>query len=240
MKASRQERTEPSKALYRALRAVSDVTGEHIDILMDQAFGETATLGTDYISNFRRGNIAAGRAMMIHRWLEQNHFDVAQNASPTLFQVNPKSVWELFVEQHAKKAGLRIIPMKREMGILSRTKSAPKTVETLQLGQCFCFELDSPHDGVVVAFEKCKSDWHPLPLGADERRLRALVSEGAQFLPRDDAGKLIELEELQDTGQHQYVFVVSPNNTAPISMKDIAQTSYGEACVFIITVRFVS
>ncbi|MDW3181634.1 hypothetical protein [Roseobacter sp.] len=237
MKASRQKRIEPSKALYRALRAVSDVTGEHIDILMDQAFGETVTLGTDYISNFRRGNIAAGRAMMIHCWLEQNHFDVAKEATPELFRVNPKSAWELFVEKHAKTDGLRIIPMKRQMGILSRARNAPKIVKKLRLGQCFCFELDSPINGTVVAFEEYRGKWHPLPLGADERRLRVLVNERVQMLPRDEVGNPIELEELHDTGQHQYVFVISTDKDIPITMKGIAHTS-SETCVFITIVQF--
>lgn len=241
MQASRQERIEPSKALYRVLRAVANVTGDHIDILMDQAFGETVTLGTDYISNFRRGNIAAGRAMTIHRWLEQNHFDVAQAVAPELFQFNPKSAWEQFVENYANVDGLRIIPMKREMGILSRARNALKTVTKLRLGQCFCFELDSPINGTVVAFEECKGKWHPLPLGADERRIRVPVSVGVQMLPSDEAGNPIELEEVHDTGQHQYVFVVSEEKDESMAtMKEIANALEGNTYTFKTTVQIVT
>ena len=108
-------------------------------------------MGTDYLSNFRRGNIAAGKAMMIHQWLSENQFEIAQKAAPDLFQFNPKSEWDQFVEHHAIVGKLRIRRLDKNMGLIERDDQVNPIGETLRLTQRFCFELETEITGVALA-----------------------------------------------------------------------------------------
>jgi hypothetical protein len=219
------ERIEPIKALFVAMRKVSITTGRHIDLLLDDALGEAQSRGTDYESNFRKGKIAAMKAMMIHQWLEYNHFEEAKNATKNiqtnLFQINPKSAWDSFVEDRAITGKLGAIPLTKQMGIAQRSKEVRKSVTTIRLGQDYCFELDSGLDGHCVAFEGYQGQWHPLPLGADTRRLRLEVQQGVQRLPRDAKGNPIALVELDDGGEHQIVVVVATDKAMPTDRREI-------------------
>ncbi len=233
------DRIEPTKLLYKALRAVSDITGREVDLLMDDAYGEPNTTSPHYASNFRRGNIAAGKAMMIHHWLEQNHFDTAQIASPALFQINPKSAWDSFVEAHAITGKLSVIPLIKRMGIAQRSSEARKSATTIRLGQDYCFELDSGFLGHCVAFECYQGQWHPLPLGADTRRLRTSVHQGLQLLPCDSKGDPIALVELSDGGEHQFVCVVSEDSTLPTDRQGLLKKK-DDIDLHSVAVRFVT
>ena len=76
--------------------------------------------------------LAAPKAQTIHRYLEQNHFELARVAAPELFQVNPRTAWELFLDAHRVEGGLRIVPLKSHFGIVRRD-DALRAVETLYL-----------------------------------------------------------------------------------------------------------
>lgn len=219
--ASREDRIEPTKALYKALRTASDVTGQSIDAMIIEALGQNIELGTDYISNFRRGNIAAGRAMLIHRWLERHHFDIAQDASPDLFQIDPVSAWDQFINDQAEPDKLTVIPLRDDMGIVQRAADISDQMPTLRLGQNFYLELDCPCDGMLVAFQGYAGQWHPLPLAEDKRRLRIPVTTGTQPLPRNAKGEPIPIVEVDDAGVHRFIAVLSENRDLPTVSTDI-------------------
>jgi hypothetical protein len=242
MRASKADRTEPNKQLYKALMEVKAIIRRPIDLMMDDAFGEPNTTGTDYISNFRRGNIAAGKAMMIHRWLAENHFEIAQKAAPDLFQFNPKSVWEQFLEKHTIAGRLRILRLKQSMGLVERDDEAKPVGETLRLTQRFCFELETEINGVALAFQKHKGTWHSFPLGADKRNLWGSVTRNPQMLPHKADGSMIGLQENDDAGDHQFAVIVSEDRKLPSDMRKLATLHQDSAAfeVHVVAVRFVS
>lgn len=236
------ERVEPSKLLYKALKAVSDVTGREIDLLMDDAYGEPNTTSPHYASNFRRGKVAAGKAMMIHTWLAENHFKIAQTVAPELFQFNPKTAWELFVEQRAIQGQLSIKHLKQDLGLIDRDDGAIPVGETLRLTQRFCFEIKTDLRGVALAFQKYEGDWHPLPLGANKLNPWANVKADPQFLPHKPDGKPIGLRENDDAGQHKFAVIVSEDRKLPNDMAKLAKLDQSGLRfeVHTITLRFVT
>lgn len=213
------EKEAATKKLYKTLSAVASATDQTIDAMVIAALPTEP--GSDYRSNFRRGNIAAAKAQLIHRHLEEHHFDLAQQFEPSLFQTNPKSAWEQFLDAHTVVGGLRVVPH-AQMGIARR--EAPNdadAITTLRLGQDFVLELTAPHAGFAIAFEEFQSHWHPLPLGADERRLRVRINDGVTTLPKNTNGAPIPLSEHDDTGLHRFVVIVSPRSGLPTDQGEI-------------------
>lgn len=242
MNANKADRTEPTKQLYKALRAVSDITGRDVDLLMDDAYGEPNTTSPNYASNFRRGNIAAGKAMMIHRWLAENHFEVAQTAAAELFQFNPKSAWEQFVERHAIEGKLRIVKLKQDMGLVERDDEAAPVCDTVRLTQRFCFELKTDIKGVALAFQRYEGNWHNFPLGADARNLWGSVKASPQLLPHKADGSVIGLSENNDAGDHQFAVIVSEDRKLSSDIRTLAAMGQGSPTfeVHVVSARFVT
>lgn len=240
---SASERIEPTKVLFVAMRKVSITTGRHIDLLLDDALGEAQSRGTDYESNFRKGKIAAMKAMMIQQWLEQNYFEEAKEATKNietnLFQINPKSAWDSLIEANAITGKLSVILLTKQMGIAQRSKEVQESATTIRLGQDYCLELDSDLVGHCVAFEGYQGQWHPLSLGADTRRLRVEVQQGVQRLPRDSKGDPIALVELNDGGEHQFVCVVSEDSTLPTDRQGLLKKK-DDIDLHRVVVRFVT
>lgn len=236
------ERSELTKALFEAVSGVADLNSITIAELIDQAFKGLPAVGTDYQSNFRRGNISAAKAMRMHRWLEENHFDLAQKFAPDLFQTNPKSAWDCFIDEHAMTGKLRIARLKSEAGLIERENEAVPVDDTLRLTQRFCFDLTTEIRGAALAFQKYEGQWHSLPLGADSRNLKGTVSESPQLLPRDSQGNPIGLRENNDAGDHHFVMIVFQNRALPTDMKKIAQLSAKNEKfeVHMIAVKFVT
>ena len=242
MQLTKAERVVLIKDLYQAVRGVADLTSTTVVQLIDQALQGLPAVGTDYESNFRRGNIAAAKAALIHRWLEENHFDLARTFAPDLFQTNPKSAWELFIDAKAATGRLSVVQLKSNAGLIERDDQLLEVGETLRLTQRFCFELRSELKGVALAFQKYNHEWHNLPLGADSRNLKGSVTDSPQVLPHDKDGKPIGLRENNDTGQHEFVIVVSEDRKLPTDMNKLAQLGEdGERVeVHRIAVRFVT
>jgi hypothetical protein len=68
-------------------------------------------------------------------------------------------------------------------------------------------------------------EWHPLPLGDDVRHLMVPLQVGPNTLPRNGKGAAIPLCEYDDTGVHQFAFVVSQNQRLPVDRKSIVGLS---------------
>lgn len=235
-------RIEPTKALYRALRAVSDVTEHSFDVLMKDIFGSAYNAETADSSNFRKGKLAATKAKLIYHWLGQNHFETAHIIAPDLFQVNPVSAWQRFVDRHAQTGKLRLLRMDAKMGLIRRASERKPVDQTLRMTEEFCFEVQTDLRGVALAFERYQDTWHAVPLGADQRRLKGDVKDSPQILPVTANGEPIPLCEVEDTGDHVFVFVVSSDKKLPHEMRDLAWLSDQSAPfeVHLVAVTFVT
>jgi hypothetical protein len=241
MQLPKEERVLLTKDLYKAVSGVADLNGVTIVRLIDEAFKGLPAVGTDYESNFRRGNISAAKALLMHRWLEDNHFDLAKRFAPELFQMNPARAWDRFLERRRMDGGLRIVRMKTEFGIVQRAAKAREASEALRFGEEFCLELTSDRTGQAVAFQGYRGKWYPLALGNDDGRWRVPVTNDVQLLPRDHKGQPIPLIERDDAGEHSFVVITSPDKDLPLDQPSLASRFEDETLkVFQIDIRFVT
>ena len=215
----RPERIERTKELYQAVRHVATVTGATVETLIEAAYGAPQVFSADPHRNFRKGELAAPKAQTIHRYLEQNHFELARLAAPELFQVNPRTAWEIFLDAHRVESGLSVVPA-TQLGI-ARRKPPEEDAAIFRIGQDFLFELHVPVAGHVVAFETYRGVWHPLPLGADERNLVVKVREGLRILPSTRGGTPIPLAEHDDAGLHEFTFLLCRGGRPPTDTKKL-------------------
>ena len=196
--------------LYRVMRAISVATGKPIEDLMADAMGGTLALGTDYLSNFRKGKIARTRAKLIHDWIARHHSEIGHATAPNVFSVDHTRAWEKVVDERANDGNLRLVRLNSGRGIVERADQQRDKPVTLRFGEAFCFELDSPTIGTAIAFQGTRGRWHPLPLGKEPRDVQAQVLSGTQRLPRDAHGHPIPLSESDDTGLHRFVMIIAP------------------------------
>ncbi|MEP1610529.1 MAG: hypothetical protein ABJL72_01265 [Roseobacter sp.] len=238
---SKEERAPLNLALFRAISGVADLTGVTIRTLVDQALAGFPAVGTDYESNFRRGNISAAKAMLMHRWLEEYHFDLAKTFAPELFQMNSKRAWDRFLDSRSVDSGLRIVQMEDKFGIVQRADKVREVSKALRFGDEFCLELISDRFGHAIAFQCYRGKYHPLALGGDERRLRITITDGVQLLPRDLEGQPNPLVEMDDAGDHRFVVITSPDKNLPTDQRSLASRFEDEGLqVFQTDVRFVT
>jgi len=202
------------KQLYLALRAVADITGIHPDLLIDQALGHPQTMGADYLSNFRRGNIAASKAAAIHQWLNSNHHQTARQNAPEIFPLTLERQFDELLEKNAIMGKLSIKILKGEMGLVERAADAGKDgTPTIKIGQQFYFELESDHAGTAIALQGCGGKWHLFPLAGETDHLAS--TEGINILPQSSDGKPEPLVENNDTGPHRFVVVCRRGEKTP-------------------------
>ncbi|WP_220750440.1 hypothetical protein [Jannaschia pagri] len=211
---------EDRKQLYRALRAVADLSNIHIEVLIIRAVGQDIVFGTDYISNFRRGNIAQARARKIHSWLSQNHWADVHEVVPDLFPAPEAGPWKRLIEERAQATGLKIQRLD-QFGIVQRVRDSAEEITSLQLGTPFCFEIDAPRSGSAIMFQEHKGYWYPLPLSKDGTGLRCMVGAGINVVPHSGDSKPISLTENDDTGRHQFVCLVIDEEIKLASLKTI-------------------
>ncbi len=196
--------------LYRVLRSISELTGNPVENMMEEAFGNKLLTGADYLANFRQGKIAKPKAKLIHAWIIEHHNETAYTIAPHLFPAPDKRDWEAFLETHAIKGKLRLVSLSQSKSLIRRVGEDNDASHHMKLGQPFCFELDSDVDGTMIAFQGYQDGWHPIPLGQDGTAMPTTVTSGAQLLPKTPQNQPVQMSEDEDLGLHQFVFVVNP------------------------------
>lgn len=237
----REERPAMTIRLYAALSGVAKAQRITITQMFDEAFKGLPEVGTDYGSNFRKGNASAVKAQLMHQWLEVHHFDLARTFAPELFQMNPARAWDRFLRARRVDGGLRIVRMANEFGIAQRAANVRDVCDVLQFGQEFCLELTSDRAGQAIAFQGHRGEWHPLALGNADGCWRVPIVDEAQLMPRDHKGQPIPLVEFDDAGNHSFVIITAPDKDLPLDKPSLASRFEDEALkVFQIDVRFVT
>ena len=208
-------RADHVRRLFPIVKKIAAERREKIGEVLAAALGPMAPGKPDDLSNFRSGRISVAKAERLHRYLAENHFAEANRLEPSLFPVRSVSAWEAFLRDQAATGGLKLIREKEGRGVVQRVGSFEKADYLLRLGEGFCFELTSPHAGVAIAFQSYRDEWHAIPLGTDERKLKVRIAEGSQFLPHDVNGTPIYIAETDHIGEHRFVFVTSPHADMP-------------------------
>ena len=208
-------RADRVRRLFPIVKHIAAERREKIGEVLAAALGPMAPGKPDDLSNFRSGRISVAKAERLHRYLAENHFAEANRLEPSLFPVRSVSAWEAFLSDRTVKDGLKLIREKAGRGVVQRKGSFEEADYLLRLGEGFCFELTSPHAGVAIAFQNNRQEWHAVPLGADERKLKVRIAKGPQFLPCHGDGMPIYIAERDHIGEHRFVFVTSPHAEMP-------------------------
>lgn len=198
--------------LHRAARAAGVQAGMTLDEIFIQAYGGPNGIGADDVGNSRKGRLGRDKAAKIHQWIARRYPKIGQQAAPQLFGSPPGDAFAEHIQMHARSGQLGIKPL-RQFGLIERVRDATQPDETLSLGQPFCFSLASEVEGVAIARQGYKGNWHALPLGPDGFPTTP-IHKGSQFLPRDHDGAPIELFEREDIGMHRFVVMVGPPKLA--------------------------
>ncbi|QFT63787.1 hypothetical protein [Roseivivax sp. THAF30] len=233
------EKTKAVQNLYKAISAIAAATDQTIDSLYYRALPDQEV--SEYQSNFRRSNIAAAKAKLIHFYLKEYYFETGRKLAPELFHIRPGSAFERFVEARRHGDGLKIVKMRNGFGIARRASETCEHYDRLRLTEPYCLELTSDRSGYAVAFEKYGGTWHPLALGESDRHFRAHIDAGTCLLPRKANRKPDPLNEMDDAGEHRFVIVTAMDRDVAASTDLLAERSGDtdlrayEACVLFVT-----
>ena len=229
------------KQLYPVLKALADQDPRLTpELVMDQANGAPIPRGIDYMNNVRKGDFSSTLAAIIHRWLFENHFRLANTISPEIFAKTPLMHFDELLAGRAVSGRLTVKILKGEMGLVERASDADRnSIPTIKLGQRFYFELESERAGTAITLQSVRDQWQSFPLCGDA--IHATIKPGLNILPQLEDGTPEPLIENDDTGKHRFVLVCGHNDQPPSS--DLAKlvSWMGEtACdVHLIEVRVI-
>lgn len=178
------------------------------NVVFAQVFGDAGAVGSGYEDNLRKGRVAPHRASQLFAWLAAHDPKRAAALIWTLEGETP-AAWDALIVDHAKVEGLDLVRLPdRPHSVVGFADLAPLNAPRLRLGELFCFAVDAPFEGVALALQAQRQQWHLLPLSRSEAV--TLVQRGVQHLPCDSAvGAPIPLAELSATGLCRFAFVLA-------------------------------
>lgn len=210
---------EDKKQLYPVLRAICDVDPrETPELLIDKACGKPLRRGTDYIKNVAKGDFAKSIAQLVYLYLRDHHFDIAHKISPDIFPETPAMRWRQILDERAVKGKLKIVPMKRSMGIVQRAREVSNAECTLKLGQEFCLELETDRDGHAILLQGLRDKWPPIEL-IDGKHYRMPITKGTTIFPMLGNGAPDPIMEPRDLGLHEFAAIVSDQPNIPFAIE---------------------
>jgi len=207
------------KQLYPIIKELADLSPHQSpELVIDQALGQPLARGKDYLSNVRKSDYAKSIASLRYTWLRNHHFDRAHRLAPDIFPETPAMRWRQIIDERAIEGALRIIPTKRDMGLVERADAVDPSMPTLKLGQRFHFELDSETSGTAIALQGLGDQWVAFPLIEDGTHALS-ITEGKNILPQKHNGSPDPIVENRDPGQHDFVLIVSKSETPPLTIE---------------------
>lgn len=173
-----------------------------------------------YVDNFRAGKISRSKAAQIANWIEKNDPERARQMVEAIFraraeasEAEPSGTWEAFLKSNGVFEGVSIIPLEHQrLGLTRIADREPVADRPIKPGEHFCFRINSPIGGSLIAFQQYLSLWYRLDLTESETFLN--VAAGLQHVPFDPAtGEIVALSEEEHFEKHKYVFVISDAQT---------------------------
>ncbi len=233
--------TDQRKRLYQAIALAAQVRRETVGVTITTALGAYVRMGKDYESNFRQGKIGRSLCPIVHDWLVKHHPMEARQAAPELFPLDRYHLWERALTEYAQPNHLRLVTLKRSLGLIQRADSVKPVDATLRLGDAFCFEVDAPFAGQLYGYQWYASIWHPMLLRPDEKPGPLRIEAGLQLLPRDArTGEIIPMVEATDIGVHRFaVAIVKRGQSMPDDLTQLRELPQG-AVIATQRVRFTS
>ena len=122
------------------------------------------------------------------------------------------TTWARVIDDHASYGNVMVVSLQQEsLRLVDFLKHEPVSRRALKLGEPFCFRLDAPHPGYVIAFQRYRRLWYPMPLAAEA--LHDRIEAGPQALPRDPVTRApVALCESVDAGEYGFGFLVADDD----------------------------
>lgn len=196
-------------SVVQSLRSTdSKISWRHI---FDESFGENISVGTDTEKNFRNGILGKPRCGSIYKWLCKEHSEYAREFEVQFFKNKPEALsWLNLLKDHGKFENVEVpVLNQRSFGLTGRKSKEPTMGRTIKRSEAFCFEVNSPIEGQLLALEEYEGHWHIMPLY--EAVATHKTGLGTQWVPSVN-GNPDPLEEETDMGKHRYAFFIASND----------------------------
>jgi hypothetical protein len=123
--------------------------------------------------------------------------------------------WAQLIDAHTHFGNVEIVSLRqRSLGLIDFMHQEPVLKRKIKLGEPFCFRLQAANAGYVIAFQRPRRRWYPMPLAAGA--MHDKIGAGRHALPRDsETGDPVPLSEDADPGEYGFGFLVSDNEGLP-------------------------
>lgn len=172
-------------------------------------------------NNFQRGNADKKKVAVIYEWIRDNHWGLATDLAPSLFDPSRMSDWSSYLDEHAIYDELQH-RLANQLGLTKQSTGQPIADMRIRLGQDFYFELTSRIGGTLLALEGYEGKWYPLSLHENGETLEVESNAGTQILPLSaKTGQPVCLSDLEHKNLHSYVIVVASGEVIETCLDDV-------------------
>ncbi|MCW2308841.1 hypothetical protein [Rhodobium gokarnense] len=128
-------------------------------------------------------------------------------------ETEPTGTWEALLKSNGVFDGVSIISLESQRRGLTRIADRePVADRPIKPGEHFCFRIDSPIAGTLIAFQQYLSLWYRLDLTESKTFLNVVA--GMQHIPFDPTtSEIVALSEEEHFEKHKYVFVICDAQT---------------------------
>ena len=201
---------ENKRALYQVLKAIRAVTDMEYIHMYEAAHGSMIGHGNDDRDNFRRGVLATGKVEKFYQWMMAHYFALGSEIAPHLFNPSLMNGWMRLMRDTLTYDQLQIVKA-AGLNLTTRSHHTPISDTTIKLGEQYVFTLDCTIDGMLLAFEGYKGQWHPISLHHNALDLLTPWQSGMHTLPTKADGMTLEpLVDTDSAGLHRFVFIIAP------------------------------
>ncbi len=168
-------------------------------------------VGSGYESNLGKGNAGQETVLAIYEWIIAHELEFASTIEPNLFNRSLTTGWQSFVNERGIYGSLntRIFAT----GGLHEISALHPISETRpKIGQDFFFELESAIDGAVIALDRYKGDWFPVPMWVSGSLAPAPVQAGKSAFPINERNAVVPLRQRHHADEHGHCFIVGPHD----------------------------
>lgn len=160
--------------------------------------------------NFAKGQIAKDGARRIAQYISEQHLQRGLELAPHLFDPAWGDEWDRFLEKEGSFGQVVSVTLpSKSMGIVTFADREPIHDRAIKSGEHFCFKIDSPMEGQLIALQEYAGNWYPMLMTRSS--IPCQVSMGHNTVPWDDKDdEVIPLSELTHMGKHGFAFLIVP------------------------------
>ena len=202
--------TQDRRTLYFIVQGICNARNLDLGDIYEAAYDRPMNKGELDRSNFRNGSIGHKLVAPIFKWVAENHLEFASEHAPEIFDPSLLTRLTSLVADHAIYNKLNPALL-NSMGLTKHSSRQPIHDLRIQLGDEYCFELESNINGSVLTLEGYKGEFYPLSLHSDGSSFLTPFEAGKHLLPRDaETDAAIALSDNDHAGVHSFIVFVAP------------------------------